>query len=164
MPSCPSQKRGTARDSTGFGRPACSTILRGTGGLFFSIVKKILTKTFSLFFPLFYQVPFLRYCFWKHCRPALNSDMHKPGLKDLCATRWWPENPVSIWGYSGRQRFHPWVTYSFPTFQDEFPATLHCLSMFLLPVTLGVGSKLVPGQVRLEVFLLLWLVFKKEFC
>lgn len=90
--------------------PSFSKILRVTGGPFFSIVKKILTKTFSLFSPIFYQVRFLRYCFWKHFRLALNSDKHKPGLQDLCATRWWPENPASIWGYSGRQRFHPWVT------------------------------------------------------
>lgn len=76
--------------------PSFRTILRVTGGPFFSIVKKILTKTFSLFFPIFYQVRFLRYCFWKHFRLALNSDKHKPGLQDLCATRWWPENPVTF--------------------------------------------------------------------
>lgn len=52
MLSCLSQKRGTARDSTGFERhPLAVLILRRTGGLFFSIVKKILTKTFL--FPFF---------------------------------------------------------------------------------------------------------------
>lgn len=34
--------------------------------------------------------------------------------------------------------------------------------MFLLLVTLGVGSKLVLGQVRLEVFLLLDLALKRN--
>lgn len=59
MLSCLSQKRGTARDSTGFGRHQhAELILRGTGGLFFSIVKMIVTKSFSLFIPLFYQVSF----------------------------------------------------------------------------------------------------------
>lgn len=47
------------------------------------------------------------------------------------------------------------LIFDIPGWISGIPATLHCLSMFLLPVTLGVGSKLVPGQVRLEVFLLL---------
>lgn len=86
MLSCLSQKRGTARDSTGFGRHRLvALILRGTGGLFFSIVKKILTKTFSLFIPLFLSSKFLEILLLKAFQAS--SDMHKPGLQHLCATR-----------------------------------------------------------------------------
>lgn len=57
------------------------------------------------------------------------------------------------------------LIFNIPGWISGTAATLHCLSMVLLPVTLGVGSKLAGkiGQVRLEVFLLLGLGFKKEF-
>lgn len=73
---------------------------------------------------------------------------------------------MSIWGYSVTKTKVSYLChtliFNIPGWISGTAATLHCLSMFLLPVTLGVGSKLVLGQVRLEVFLLLDLALKRN--
>lgn len=121
MPSCLSQKRGTARDSTGFERHQLAVlILRGTGGLFLSIGMKNTDQDLFTIYSPFLSSKFLETLLLKAFQSS--SDMHKPDLQHLCATRWWPENPACIWGYPGRQKFQPWVTYSFSTFQGGFLA------------------------------------------
>lgn len=154
------RRRGTARDSTGFWRKEFAIlILRGAGGLF-SIVKKVLTKTFSLFIPLFYQVSFLRCCFWKHFRLAvmctnLGYSIYVPlgdGQKTQRAFGVILEGKSLILG-------------SHTPFQHSRMDFWHT-SYSALPLHVLVPSyksKLVRGQVRLEVFLLLWLGFRKEF-
>lgn len=99
---------------------ACSTDFEGHKTVLLYSKEDIDQDLFTIYSP-FSSSKFLEILLLKAFQAG--SDMHKPGLQHSCATRWWPENPVSIWGYSGRQKFHPWgVTYSFSTFQDGFLA------------------------------------------
>lgn len=84
MLSCLSQKRGTARDSTGFGRHQhAELILRGTGGLLYS--KDDSDQVLFTIYSPFLSSKFLAILLLKAFQAS--SDMHKPGLQYLCACR-----------------------------------------------------------------------------